>query len=136
MRDSKLLILDEGTTHHSYTVTCTDPRLSVATSAIDFKTDTVIQSSLRNELKPDVTVITVAHRLQTILDSDKIVSRLDGASLRQLTPVHRWSWMMVVLSVSSPFCAMAFVLKSITGRVRRAQGATKKPEGQATGVGR
>jgi ABC-type multidrug transport system fused ATPase/permease subunit len=45
-----------------------------ATSAIDYKTDTVIQASLRTELKPDVTVITVAHRLQTILDSDKIVS--------------------------------------------------------------
>ena len=34
----------------------------------------MIQSSLRNELKSDVTVITVAHRLQTIMDSDKIVS--------------------------------------------------------------
>ncbi|KAJ7078086.1 hypothetical protein C8R44DRAFT_992812 [Mycena epipterygia] len=60
VRDSKLLILDE------------------ATSAIDFKTDTVIQSSLRNELKPDVTVITVAHRLQTILDSDKIMVLDEG----------------------------------------------------------
>ncbi|KAJ6576978.1 P-loop containing nucleoside triphosphate hydrolase protein [Mycena vulgaris] len=55
VRDSKLLILDE------------------ATSAIDYKTDAVIQASLRNELKPDVTVLTVAHRLQTILDSDKIM---------------------------------------------------------------
>ncbi|KAJ6612668.1 multidrug resistance-associated ABC transporter [Mycena sp. CBHHK59/15] len=60
VRDSKLLILDE------------------ATSAIDYKTDTVIQSSLRNELKPDVTVITVAHRLQTILDSDKIMVLDEG----------------------------------------------------------
>lgn len=40
----------------------------------DYKTDTVIQTTLRNELPSDVTVITVAHRLQTIMDADKIVS--------------------------------------------------------------
>ena len=40
----------------------------------DYETDAVIQSSLRNELKSDVTVITVAHRLQTVMDYDKIVS--------------------------------------------------------------
>ena len=39
----------------------------------DYETDAIIQQSLRNELK-DVTVITVAHRLQTIMDYDKIVS--------------------------------------------------------------
>ncbi|KAF7319288.1 ATP-binding cassette transporter [Mycena chlorophos] len=55
VRGSKLLILDE------------------ATSAIDYKTDTIIQSSLRNELPKDTTLLTVAHRLQTIMDSDKIV---------------------------------------------------------------
>ncbi|TDL29986.1 P-loop containing nucleoside triphosphate hydrolase protein [Rickenella mellea] len=49
VRGSKLLILDE------------------ATSAI------VIQATLRNELKGDVTLITVAHRLQTIMDADKIM---------------------------------------------------------------
>ncbi|KAF7968576.1 hypothetical protein HWV62_30061, partial [Athelia sp. TMB] len=54
VRGSKLLILDE------------------ATSAIDYKTDSVIQSSLRNELGRDVTLLIVAHRLQTIMDSDKI----------------------------------------------------------------
>jgi len=55
VRNSKLLILDE------------------ATSAIDHKTDSVIQSTLRNELGSDVTILTVAHRLQTIMDADKIM---------------------------------------------------------------
>ncbi|KAF7339970.1 ATP-binding cassette transporter [Mycena venus] len=55
VRGSKLLILDE------------------ATSAIDYKTDAVIQSSLRNELPRDTTLLTVAHRLQTIMDADKIM---------------------------------------------------------------
>ncbi|KAJ7785923.1 hypothetical protein B0H16DRAFT_1657372 [Mycena metata] len=55
VRGSKLLILDE------------------ATSAIDYKTDSVIQSSLRNELPKDTTLLTVAHRLQTIMDADKIM---------------------------------------------------------------
>ncbi|KAF7306575.1 ATP-binding cassette transporter [Mycena indigotica] len=55
VRGSKLLILDE------------------ATSAIDYKTDAVIQSSLRNELPKDTTLLTVAHRLQTIMDADKIM---------------------------------------------------------------
>jgi len=55
VRGSKLLILDE------------------ATSAIDHKTDTAIQSSLRHELGRDTTVITIAHRLQTIMDADKIM---------------------------------------------------------------
>ncbi|KAJ7745476.1 P-loop containing nucleoside triphosphate hydrolase protein [Mycena maculata] len=55
VRGSKLLILDE------------------ATSAIDYKTDAVIQSSLRTELSGDTTLLTVAHRLQTIMDADKIM---------------------------------------------------------------
>ncbi|KAI0918391.1 hypothetical protein AcV5_002391 [Taiwanofungus camphoratus] len=55
VRQSKLLILDE------------------ATSAIDYETDTVIQTSMRNELPKDVTILTVAHRLQTIMDADKIM---------------------------------------------------------------
>lgn len=38
----------------------------------DYRTDSIIQDSLRNELK-DITLITVAHRLQTIMDADKIV---------------------------------------------------------------
>jgi ABC-type multidrug transport system fused ATPase/permease subunit len=63
VRRSKLLILDE------------------ATSAIDAATDTAIQASLRQELGRDVTVLVVAHRLQTIIDYDKIVRTFRGVSL-------------------------------------------------------
>lgn len=50
--------------------------LLVATSAIDHETDNIIQNTLRRELGSDVTVLTIAHRLQTIIDADKIVSVL------------------------------------------------------------
>ena len=40
----------------------------------DYATDAIIQKSLREELGRDVTVLTVAHRLQSIMDADKIVS--------------------------------------------------------------
>lgn len=77
VRGSKVLILDE------------------ATSSIDYETDAVIQKSLRTELGGDVTLLTVAHRLATIMDADKIVSH-------HITPGHpiifiyhwfRWCWM-------------------------------------------
>jgi ABC-type transport system involved in cytochrome bd biosynthesis fused ATPase/permease subunit len=42
--------------------------------ALDYETDAAIQRFLRNELGKDTTVITIAHRLQTVMDSDKIVS--------------------------------------------------------------
>lgn len=48
-------------------------RYMSATSAIDYQTDNVIQNSLRSKLGKDVTLLTVAHRLQTIMDSDRIV---------------------------------------------------------------
>lgn len=41
----------------------------------DYETDEIIQKSLREELGKDVTLLTIAHRLQTIMDADKIVRR-------------------------------------------------------------
>lgn len=76
VRQSKLLILDEATSAIGWLLSSSVLRgfaheVSVVS---DYETDAVIQESLRNELKSDVTVITVAHRLQTIMDSDKVVS--------------------------------------------------------------
>lgn len=77
VRQSKILILDEGAFYYyeyPFKGGLALIVVVIATSAIDYETDSVIQKSLRSELGKDVTLLTVAHRLHTVMDSDKIVS--------------------------------------------------------------
>ena len=65
----------------------------------DYETDEVIQKSLREELGNDVTLLTIAHRLQTIMDADKIVSTtlVEVTSSNLICVFSSWCLMLVVL---------------------------------------
>lgn len=66
LRSGKILILDE------------------ATSNVDAETDQVMQGIIRDEFQ-DYTILTVAHRLDTIMDSD-MVAVLDQGRLTEYGP--------------------------------------------------
>lgn len=64
---SKILVLDE------------------ATAAVDVETDKVIQKTIRTSFK-DRTILTIAHRINTIMDSDKIIVLDKGQIVEFDTP--------------------------------------------------
>ncbi|KAF8703060.1 ABC transporter transmembrane region, partial [Rhizoctonia solani] len=65
LRNTKILILDE------------------ATSAVDLETDKAIQEIIRGPLFKGVTTLTIAHRLHTVIESDRILV-LEAGSVAEL----------------------------------------------------
>nr|XP_023014259.1 probable multidrug resistance-associated protein lethal(2)03659 isoform X1 [Leptinotarsa decemlineata]XP_023014260.1 probable multidrug resistance-associated protein lethal(2)03659 isoform X1 [Leptinotarsa decemlineata]XP_023014262.1 probable multidrug resistance-associated protein lethal(2)03659 isoform X1 [Leptinotarsa decemlineata] len=68
LRNNKILVLDE------------------ATANVDPKTDSLIQSTIKKKFA-DCTVLTVAHRLHTVMDSDKVLV-IDGGSAVEFDHPH------------------------------------------------
>ncbi|KAG0344501.1 hypothetical protein BG004_004438 [Podila humilis] len=67
LRKTKILILDE------------------ATSAVDVETDELIQKTIRIEFR-DRTILTIAHRIKTVMDSDKILVLEQGQAAEYDAP--------------------------------------------------
>jgi ATP-binding cassette subfamily C (CFTR/MRP) protein 4 len=67
LKQSKILLIDEATAH------------------VDTKTDELIQQILREKFT-NQTILTIAHRLNTVMDSDKIVIMNDGIIAEYETP--------------------------------------------------
>lgn len=68
LRKSKVLVLDE------------------ATSAVDLDTDKAIQDIIRGPLFADVTMLTIAHRINTIMESDRVLVLNAGGVVEFDTP--------------------------------------------------
>jgi len=60
--------------------------LDEATAAVDVETDALLQATLRSPLFSRRTIITIAHRINTILDSDRIVVLEAGKVMEFDTP--------------------------------------------------
>uniref|UniRef100_A0A0L8GHH2 ABC-type glutathione-S-conjugate transporter n=1 Tax=Octopus bimaculoides TaxID=37653 RepID=A0A0L8GHH2_OCTBM len=69
LRKTKVLVLDE------------------ATAAVDMETDDLIQKTIRSEFK-DCTILTIAHRLHTVIDYDKIMVLDNGVICEFDSPKH------------------------------------------------
>ncbi|KAI1319615.1 hypothetical protein EDD11_003608 [Mortierella claussenii] len=69
LRQSRVIIMDE------------------ATASVDFATDEKIQTTIRNELG-DSTLITVAHRLRTIMDYDRVLVLEQGRAVEFDSPLN------------------------------------------------
>ncbi|KAK3841126.1 MAG: P-loop containing nucleoside triphosphate hydrolase protein [Linnemannia gamsii] len=65
--------------------TCKVVVLDEATASVDMATDFLIQKAIRNEFS-DATVITIAHRINTIIDYDRILVMHDGQVAEYDTP--------------------------------------------------
>ncbi|GAA5823616.1 hypothetical protein JCM11251_000700 [Rhodosporidiobolus azoricus] len=69
VKNSKIIVLDE------------------ATASVDFATDSRIQATIRSEFK-DKTMLVIAHRLRTIIDSDRVLVMDAGRVAEFDTPLN------------------------------------------------
>ncbi|WFD25646.1 hypothetical protein MNAN1_000609 [Malassezia nana] len=99
MRDSKVLILDESTAN------------------LDSESDALIQRTIREQMAPGATILTVAHRLKTIIDYDKVLVLGQGKVIEFDSPYS------LISNTNSSFyqlCAKSGEMETLKAIARRA----------------
>ncbi|KAL8637025.1 MAG: hypothetical protein Q9226_009170 [Calogaya cf. arnoldii] len=91
-----------------------------ATASIDYATDSKIQDTLR-EVK-DSTIITIAHRLQTIIDYDKVLVLDKGRVVEYDAP---WGLITREDSIFQGMCEMSGDLEMLTEEAKKAESKRK-----------
>lgn len=113
LRRSKILVLDE------------------ATAAVDVRTDALIQKTIREEFKT-CTMLVIAHRLNTIIDCDKILLLHSGKVLEFDTPEDLLSNEASAFSkmVQSTGAANAQYLRNLVFEEKLNMEETRRKDGQ------
>jgi ABC-type multidrug transport system fused ATPase/permease subunit len=62
--------------------------LDEATAAVDVETDALLQETLRSDLFKHRTIITIAHRINTVIDCDRILVLQQGEVAEFGTPAE------------------------------------------------
>lgn len=70
---SNILVLDEATVSACNAKSKNPSLTERLQAAVDVETDALLQQTLRSSIFKDRTIITIAHRINTIIDSDRIV---------------------------------------------------------------
>jgi len=91
-----------------------------ATASIDYTTDSKIQETLR--AVKDSTIITIAHRLQTIIDYDKVLVLDKGEVIEFDTP---WGLLLKEKSIFRGMCEMSGDLESLLEGAKAAEDKKK-----------
>lgn len=90
VRKTKVLILDEATASLGEfpIISFIHSSLIVMCDVADHETDSFIQHTLNSPEFHDITVITVAHRLQTVISADKIMVLDQGMVVEYDSPIN------------------------------------------------